>query len=523
MGDIRMERDQLVGFAGVILLVIGVFLPIVHLPIVGDISYVANGMGDGWLVFIFAIISGGLIFFRAYPWVALPATLATGTCIFTLWRFNSLMSQIKDATERDLHDNPFAGLAQLAISSVGLEWGWAVLFLGIICLFVTAGGSLIWGNQGVHRRADFMDNAVTLNGRLAVGGGVLFVALLVIGGYTLFFRHDSSWAPPTDGAQRSPDAAPATQSPALAQMNEAVTLTVTKKDYLPSDIEAERYHDRVQFEFEVRNHTSKDIAGVKGTLEFRDMFDTPVKSLTLSLGEDIEAGTERTITEYGMDVNQFEDADQKLAVTDLAKLKATFVPEMIIFADGTKADGTKLVPLKFVAVRPPASHAANDGSIDNGSTPAAMQQAAQTPPTATAVTVPNLDSTVSSSEQTVLPAPSSKNVQPSSTSEPLPPGQVYGEQNEKARVVLRLRQPARILVQGPDGTLFINRTLKAGDSYRVPNFVGVTLTTSNAGAVEIYLDGTVVGLAGENNDTAEALSLDPQSIMDRTNASRSSQ
>ena len=104
---------------------------------------------------------------------------------------------------------------------------------------------------------------------------------------------------------------------------------------------------------------------------------------------------------------------------------------------------------------------------------------------------------------------------------PLPQGQTYGEQNKNARVVLRMRQAARILVQGPDGTLFINRTLKAGDSYKVPNFVGMTLTTSNAGAVELDLDGTAVGLVGKTQETAEALSLDPQAVMDRYNSGRS--
>ena len=105
--------------------------------------------------------------------------------------------------------------------------------------------------------------------------------------------------------------------------------------------------------------------------------------------------------------------------------------------------------------------------------------------------------------------------------EPLPQGQVYGEQNKNSRVVLRVRQTTRILVQGPDRTVYINRTLKPGDSYRVPNFVGVTLTTSNAGAVQLELDGQAMGLAGKTDQTAEALSLDPQAISDRYNSARS--
>jgi cytoskeleton protein RodZ len=125
------------------------------------------------------------------------------------------------------------------------------------------------------------------------------------------------------------------------------------------------------------------------------------------------------------------------------------------------------------------------------------------------------------SDQTPAPAqaavPDSSQLQSSGVSESLPRGEIYGGQNKNARVVLRMRQAARILVEGPDGMVFINRTLKPGDTYHVPNLVGATLTTSNAGAVELDLDGTVVGFVGKNNETTEALSLDPQAIMDRHN------
>jgi cytoskeleton protein RodZ len=103
---------------------------------------------------------------------------------------------------------------------------------------------------------------------------------------------------------------------------------------------------------------------------------------------------------------------------------------------------------------------------------------------------------------------------------PLPQGTVYGETNRSARVVLRARDSVRILVLGRIGgdgrpVVYQNRLLKAGDSYRVPNITGVTLTTSNAGAIQVELDGSVVGVAGRSQETAELISLDPQSIMDR--------
>ena len=99
---------------------------------------------------------------------------------------------------------------------------------------------------------------------------------------------------------------------------------------------------------------------------------------------------------------------------------------------------------------------------------------------------------------------------------PLPAGIVYGQQNANARVVLRAHQPTRILVQGASGFVYFNRSLNPGDTFHVPNKTGVTLTTTNAGAVEVELDGQSMGFAGQGNAVAEALSLDPQSIADRS-------
>ena len=97
----------------------------------------------------------------------------------------------------------------------------------------------------------------------------------------------------------------------------------------------------------------------------------------------------------------------------------------------------------------------------------------------------------------------------------IPEGKVYGQQNHNARVVLRLKAPTRILVQGADGTTYINRTLNVGDSYMVPDLVGLSLTTADAGAVEFDLDGVAMGVAGRKGQIGESLSLDPQSIADR--------
>lgn len=100
----------------------------------------------------------------------------------------------------------------------------------------------------------------------------------------------------------------------------------------------------------------------------------------------------------------------------------------------------------------------------------------------------------------------------------LPPGQVFGQQNRGARVVLLVRAVTHVLVQGPGGRVYINRVLHPGDSYRVPDVVGLTLTTPDGGAIGLELDGQEMGTAGRRGQITEALSLNPQSVVDHHNA-----
>ncbi|MCX7282402.1 MAG: DUF4115 domain-containing protein [Alphaproteobacteria bacterium] len=96
-------------------------------------------------------------------------------------------------------------------------------------------------------------------------------------------------------------------------------------------------------------------------------------------------------------------------------------------------------------------------------------------------------------------------------------GQVYGAQNANPRVILRARGDTRITVRNADGSFLLHRDLKAGDTYQVPNMPGVTMATSNAGAVELDLDGVTLGRAGAQSQVLGRVSLDPQSLNDRFN------
>jgi cytoskeleton protein RodZ len=76
----------------------------------------------------------------------------------------------------------------------------------------------------------------------------------------------------------------------------------------------------------------------------------------------------------------------------------------------------------------------------------------------------------------------------------------------------------RLTVKGPDGTVYLNRDLKAGDSYQVPNIGDLLLATTDAGAVDVVLDGKDMGRVGQNQQILGKVSLNPASLVDRFNS-----
>jgi cytoskeleton protein RodZ len=146
------------------------------------------------------------------------------------------------------------------------------------------------------------------------------------------------------------------------------------------------------------------------------------------------------------------------------------------------------------AVPPPQANAApaNDGNMSSGVAAAAPTNGRAVPPPAVPALPPV--STITAS------------------------GEVYGQNNLNPRVVLRARGDTKLTVRGTDGTLYLNKDLKAGDSYQVPNIPGLSLATSNAGAVDVTLDGLDKGRVGQNQQILGHVSLDMPSLVERFNS-----
>jgi hypothetical protein len=112
------------GIGGAVALFVGVFIPIVKLPMVGGINYLGNGDGDGVIVLVLAIVSLICMVARYYP-----ALIATGSLVICTMLYTFLMFQHRIAN-LETEGNMFAPIGEALLESVSLDWGFPVLIVG---------------------------------------------------------------------------------------------------------------------------------------------------------------------------------------------------------------------------------------------------------------------------------------------------------------------------------------------------------------------------------------------------------
>lgn len=130
-GETRtLDLVQLLGFVGAALLLVGVFCPIISAPLVGSVTYFKDGSEEGFVLIGLAIASIFCLAKGQYSWV-----YGTGLGSFLLvalpfLTYQSRIADVKSQLNEDLIGNPFRGLADAAMASLQLQWGWVLLFLG---------------------------------------------------------------------------------------------------------------------------------------------------------------------------------------------------------------------------------------------------------------------------------------------------------------------------------------------------------------------------------------------------------
>lgn len=119
------------------------------------------------------------------------------------------------------------------------------------------------------------------------------------------------------------------------EIRSKLTLSLVKKENIEGD-----FSKFVEIEIAIENKSQKDIEGIKAGIIYKDIFDDVIMESSFSYDEGIKVG-EVTIYKGSLRINEFMSEHNKLWTTELEKMKVTIIPEVIVFADGTKLSNEK--------------------------------------------------------------------------------------------------------------------------------------------------------------------------------------
>lgn len=163
-----MNTKQLLGLIGSIVLFVGVFTPILRIPLMGNINYFRNGEGDGTIVLILALISLVLALIKKYEGLWFTGIGSLGIILFTFVNLLSKISQAKEGMESESVDSPFFDLADIVMQSIQLQWGWPLLIIGCALIIASAAikdkdiASSAMKNEYMERSIDLYKVALNL-------------------------------------------------------------------------------------------------------------------------------------------------------------------------------------------------------------------------------------------------------------------------------------------------------------------------------------------------------------------------
>jgi len=138
-----LNPRQLFALIGSVTTMIGVFSPLIDMPLMGSVNAFHNGRSLGAAIFILGVVSLLLSLAKKYLGLWLTGVGVLGITIYLFVEEQLHISHLKEQIAGNMDGNPFQGLANMAADSIQLDWGWAMLLVG--GLFILAGAAMEGG------------------------------------------------------------------------------------------------------------------------------------------------------------------------------------------------------------------------------------------------------------------------------------------------------------------------------------------------------------------------------------------
>ncbi len=165
-------------------------------------------------------------------------------------------------------------------------------------------------------------------------------------------------------------------------------------------------------------------------------------------------------------------------------------------------------------VLPPAPHVETAPAVPVAPPPVAVVPA--TPAPAPVAPAPQI-AAVPPVAAPVAPAPAAPAAPVTGSAPVSEPGtpRVFGEANE-GRIVIRATGDSWTQVRDANGNVVFSRILRAGETYNVPDRPGLTMSTGNAGALDVRVDGSAAPALGRSGMVERGIALDPEKLASGT-------
>ena len=145
---LKLSKDpkQLLGLHGSSLLFIGVFTPIISYPMIGSLNTFQHTQWEGPIILILAVISLFLSLTGRYNRLWVTGFLSLGIVALTFITVQMRLVALQEKMAMRLAGNPLRGLADKAVQSVQIRWGWALLIAGALLLIASAAYDWLLGD-----------------------------------------------------------------------------------------------------------------------------------------------------------------------------------------------------------------------------------------------------------------------------------------------------------------------------------------------------------------------------------------
>lgn len=267
-----MPPRQILGLVGSVILFLGVFAPIVSAPIVGNINYFQNGKGDGVIILVLAVISVFLTLTKRYRFLLITGVGSLTVLAFTFINFQGRMSSARSELREGMANNPFRGLGDAMLSTVQIQWGWAVLIIGAVLLLASA----LLKEEGAKSEKLFSF------GRVTVAHVVLACVGLAIIGYGVF--NPMNTLDPELGYVSVMLTCIGLAALAYAMYGILKTTDSPELSYVNSvsvgNVEVQTMSDEPKVSGELKNHGNRTLDEVEITVYFLDKEGKPVGEKT---------------------------------------------------------------------------------------------------------------------------------------------------------------------------------------------------------------------------------------------------